>query len=151
MLTSALVSSGQLVVQGTIDTPSPQTVMLEFFANAVPVPGGDPSGYGEGAVFLGTATPAPDGTFSAVLPPVAPGTLISATATDAAGNTSEFAQDTSAVSLPTSKDQCRNGGWQTFGVFKNQGDCVSYVATGGKNPPMAGGALRRSHPGGWRA
>ena len=31
--------------------------------------------------------------------------------------------------------QCLNGGWQTFGVFKNQGDCVSFVATKGKNPP----------------
>ena len=30
---------------------------------------------------------------------------------------------------PTSKDQCKNGGWQTFNdpSFKNQGDCVSYV------------------------
>jgi hypothetical protein len=37
--------------------------------------------------------------------------------------------------LPTSKDQCKNGGWRTYGVFKNQGDCVSFVATGGKNPP----------------
>lgn len=37
--------------------------------------------------------------------------------------------------LPTSKDQCKDGGWQTFGVFKNQGDCVSFVATHGKNPP----------------
>ena len=34
---------------------------------------------------------------------------------------------------PTSKDQCTTGGWKTFGNFKNQGDCVSYVATGGKN------------------
>jgi hypothetical protein len=40
-----------------------------------------------------------------------------------------------AVPLPTSKDQCKNGGWKTFGVFKNQGDCVSFVATKGKNPP----------------
>jgi hypothetical protein len=40
-----------------------------------------------------------------------------------------------ASPLPTSKDQCRNGGWKTYGVFKNQGDCVSFVATGGKNPP----------------
>jgi hypothetical protein len=31
------------------------------------------------------------------------------------------------------KDQCKNGGWQSFGVFKNQGDCVSFVATGGKH------------------
>jgi hypothetical protein len=37
--------------------------------------------------------------------------------------------------LPTSKDQCKNGGWRTFGVFKNQGDCVSFAATGGKKPP----------------
>jgi hypothetical protein len=40
-----------------------------------------------------------------------------------------------AEPLPTSKDQCKKGGWRTFGVFKNQGDCVSFVATGGKNPP----------------
>jgi hypothetical protein len=33
------------------------------------------------------------------------------------------------------KDTCKSGGWQRFGVFKNQGDCVSYFATGGKNPP----------------
>jgi hypothetical protein len=37
--------------------------------------------------------------------------------------------------LPTTKDECKNGGWQSFGVFKNQGDCVSFVATGGKNKP----------------
>jgi hypothetical protein len=29
----------------------------------------------------------------------------------------------------------RLSGWRDFGVFKNQGDCVSFVATGGKNPP----------------
>ena len=38
--------------------------------------------------------------------------------------------------LPTSKAQCKNGGWKNFGTtFKNQGDCVSFVASGGKNPP----------------
>jgi hypothetical protein len=41
------------------------------------------------------------------------------------------------VGPPTNKDQCKNGGWQSFTTptFKNQGDCVSYVATNGKNPP----------------
>ena len=34
-----------------------------------------------------------------------------------------------------SKDQCKDGGWASWGVFKNQGDCVSFVATDGKNPP----------------
>jgi hypothetical protein len=37
--------------------------------------------------------------------------------------------------LPISKEQCKNGGWRSYAVFKNQGDCVSFVATGGKNPP----------------
>ena len=33
---------------------------------------------------------------------------------------------------PTSADQCKKGGWMTFTGqnFKNQGDCVSYVANG---------------------
>jgi streptogramin lyase len=39
------------------------------------------------------------------------------------------------IRVPTSKDQCKHGGWRIYGVFKNQGDCVSWVATGGKNPP----------------
>ena len=36
---------------------------------------------------------------------------------------------------PTSKDQCKNGGWASFNdpAFKNQGDCVSYASTGGRN------------------
>ena len=37
--------------------------------------------------------------------------------------------------LPTDKTQCTNGGWRTYNVFKNQGDCVSFVATHGKNGP----------------
>jgi hypothetical protein len=43
-----------------------------------------------------------------------------------------------ACALPTTTDECKNGGWRTYGVFKNQGDCVSFVATGGKNPPANG-------------
>ena len=39
------------------------------------------------------------------------------------------------VPPPTSKSQCTHGGWKSFGtMFKNQGDCVSFVATGDKNP-----------------
>jgi hypothetical protein len=35
---------------------------------------------------------------------------------------------------PTSADQCRNEGWRRFTNprFKNQGDCVSYVASQGR-------------------
>jgi len=37
------------------------------------------------------------------------------------------------IGPPTNKDQCKNGGWQTFNTprtFKNQGDCIQYVNTG---------------------
>jgi hypothetical protein len=38
---------------------------------------------------------------------------------------------------PSDKETCKKGGWMTFtsapGPFRNQGDCVSYFATGGKN------------------
>ena len=37
--------------------------------------------------------------------------------------------------FPTREDQCKDDGWMAYGIFKNQGDCVSYVATHGKNPP----------------
>ncbi len=38
------------------------------------------------------------------------------------------------LARPTTPEQCKNGGWEAFG-FKNQGDCVSFVATEGKNEP----------------
>lgn len=96
VLVRAQVTPGALLVIGRIDTPDPASVTIELFANAVPSPGGDPSGHGEGAVFLGTATPNPGGAFVATLPSVPEGTLITATATDAAGNTSEFAANIAA-------------------------------------------------------
>lgn len=48
------------------------------------------------------------------------------------------------VRTPTSKQQCKKGGWRTFPQFRNQGDCVSFVATGGKNPPGKLGAHRKA-------
>lgn len=42
------------------------------------------------------------------------------------------------ANVPTSADQCKKDGWRTLTdangtAFKNQGDCVSYIATNGKN------------------
>jgi hypothetical protein len=72
-----------------------------------------------------------------------PGTTVSGCPLESAGLAFSFVVERTMTSggfvivdapaLPTSKDQCKNGGWKTFGVFKNQGDCVSFVATGGKN------------------
>ena len=41
---------------------------------------------------------------------------------------------TDAQPFPTAKDQCKNGGWRNYPGFKNQGDCVSFVATSPKRP-----------------
>jgi hypothetical protein len=38
-----------------------------------------------------------------------------------------------APPVPTSKDQCKNGGWTDYGTtFKNQGQCVAFVQRGPK-------------------
>jgi hypothetical protein len=34
---------------------------------------------------------------------------------------------------PTTKAQCRNGGWSNFSAFQNEGQCITYVATAGKH------------------
>ncbi|HUG64906.1 MAG TPA: hypothetical protein VMK83_06775 [Gaiellaceae bacterium] len=33
---------------------------------------------------------------------------------------------------------CKKGAWEDWGVFKNQGDCASYIATNGRNGPTGG-------------
>ena len=96
VLTDARVTQGKLHITGSIDTQNPETVTVEFFANPVPYPGGDPSGYGEGEIYLGKCQPDLQGAINTILPIVKPGTLITTTATDAAGNTSEFSASITA-------------------------------------------------------
>ncbi|HEX2118148.1 MAG TPA: Ig-like domain-containing protein [Acidimicrobiales bacterium] len=45
-----------------------------------------------------------------------------------------FAITVTGSGSPTSKDQCKDGGWQWFDnpTFRNQGDCVSFVVAGEK-------------------
>jgi hypothetical protein len=52
------------------------------------------------------------------------------------GALTDFLRSESTVrpSRPTSKEQCKRGGWRSFPQFKNQGNCVSFVATTGKGP-----------------
>lgn len=57
----------------------------------------------------------------------------------------EINTDLVTFDQPQSKNECKKGGWQDLlddqgNSFKNQGDCVSFVATGGSNP-AAGPAL----------
>jgi parallel beta-helix repeat protein len=91
VLTSAASSGPATSIRGTLNSVPNSTYLLEFFSNSLC----DPSGYGEGARFLGSVQVTTDASchasFQATLPvSVAPGSLITATARDAAGNTSEF-------------------------------------------------------------
>jgi hypothetical protein len=53
---------------------------------------------------------------------------VEATGEDPGGST--FAEHFMSQPLPTSKDECKKGGFEDFD-FENQGECVSSVATGG--------------------
>jgi hypothetical protein len=91
VLTSVTRQGGQLVIGGVLNSRPFGTYRLEFFANT----SCDPSGYGEGETYLGSETAvAPSGnvTFSVKFPlnPSAATPIVTATATDQYGNTSEF-------------------------------------------------------------
>lgn len=54
------------------------------------------------------------------------------------GETVEVSQTQGSTNTPNSASDCNDGGWENYSEengtpFKNQGDCVSYVATGGRN------------------
>ncbi len=80
-------------VYGTVHGPANSNIRVEFFADNA----ADPSGYGQGLTFLGSVTQPADAnghmqfTFNSTQ--VSKTAFISATATDANGNTSEFSQD----------------------------------------------------------
>ena len=92
VLLSAATTGSAVMVQGTLDSSPSAQFMVEFFAS----PSCDPSGFGEGAAFIGSTPVTTDGmghaTFSLTLPAaVAAGTKATATATRlSTGDTSEF-------------------------------------------------------------
>ncbi|MCI0536805.1 MAG: choice-of-anchor D domain-containing protein, partial [Verrucomicrobiales bacterium] len=93
VLTSALIGSGVTTVTGLLNSTANTTFTLEFFSNAA----ADPSGYGEGETFQGSATVTTDGSgnasFTFSIPVALPaGQFVSATASDPNNNTSEFSQ-----------------------------------------------------------
>jgi hypothetical protein len=53
-------------------------------------------------------------------------TTPSAYRTTLSGGLDAWALRLSALTVPTSKEQCKNGGWRRFG-FKNQGQCLASV------------------------
>ena len=90
VLASATEGSGQTTIEGSLNSTQNTGFKIQFFASSEC----DPSGYGEGAVYLGDllVTTDSDGnkSFSKTLPSALGGDYITATATDALNNTSEF-------------------------------------------------------------
>jgi parallel beta-helix repeat protein len=89
-LTGAQMDGTNVRVTGTLNSIPKQTFRVEFFASD----SGAPSGFGQGKTFLGFQDVATDasgnGTIDVTLTGVTAGQVITATATDANGNTSEF-------------------------------------------------------------
>ncbi len=97
-LTGATNSPAGTTVAGTLNSRPNTTYLVDFYVSILP----DALGNGEGQTYLGTTNLITDGTgnagFLARFPTIAlPGRHISATATDPAGNTSEFATNVIAV------------------------------------------------------
>lgn len=99
-MTVVYLGGGSAGVSGKIQIDSnPSNASVEVF-RAAPDTTGPPyatSPHGEGAVFLGIAVPAADGSWSVIVTGVAPGDSITATTTDTFGNTSEFAENVVVV------------------------------------------------------
>jgi hypothetical protein len=98
-----------------------------------------PGGEGDfAAVLVSTTVAGPTGAFSFASPPVAPGEWVTASATDAAGNTSEFGQP---VRVGAGAIQCGNigllAGWNHAGYFG-----ASTVLLGEAFPGDPSGAVR---------
>ncbi len=96
-----VISGTSTLIRGWFDSGPNKTYSLEFFAG----PAGDPSGLGEGQVFLGqtnfTLGAICPTNFAITLPAtVPPGWVVTATATDSANNTSEFSNYATNQPMP---------------------------------------------------
>jgi uncharacterized repeat protein (TIGR01451 family) len=94
VLTLAQSDGGATTIQGSLSESPNTSYLIQIFASPAP----DPSGYGQGKVVLGSITVTTDdegnATFTVPISSGAsPGQSIAATATDPAGNTSEFSAD----------------------------------------------------------
>jgi len=92
-LDSISFGEGNVTIKGSLRTKSDSTYIIEFFSSGV----GDGTGYGEGEYYLGCDTVHTDDLGNALFETTLPiqgygAQVITATATDLDGNTSEFSQ-----------------------------------------------------------
>ena len=92
VITSA-TSVGNTAIEGTLNSTANTTFRIEFYSNQV----SDASGFGEGQAFIGSISATTDGSGNASFSPTFPSTvpagqIITATATNPGGDTSEFSR-----------------------------------------------------------
>jgi len=89
VINSTVHLAGNTTISGTIDidTDPTQAIVEIFKANP------DPTGYGEGQIYLGSATPDGSGNWSTIVSGLIPGDYVTATTTDRNRNTSEFSSN----------------------------------------------------------
>ena len=102
VLAKAFSTASGTVVRGTLNSSPNTAFTIEFFLS----PAADPTGYGEGQIYLGqrTVTTGADGNARVAFRtrnPVPVGYVISATATDPSGSTSEFGPAITVGNGPT--------------------------------------------------
>ncbi len=123
VLTSAVVLGSSVSIQGTLNSAANTAFRVEFFSN----PACDASGNGEGQVYLGftnvTTDAGGNATFSVSLSvSLTFGHVVTATATDPAGNTSEFSACSCTYTLtPSVTNFSPAGGGSTIAVAASSG------------------------------
>jgi uncharacterized repeat protein (TIGR01451 family) len=132
VIASATSGNETVTFGGTLDSTPATTFRLEFFSNHA----ADPSGFDEGEIFLGSAMVTTDAngkaTFS--VETIDFGGTYSATATDPAGNTSEF-----SATFPQTPSASANLGL-TLGSVPAQAtvdQIVTYTLTASNNGPTS--------------
>jgi len=116
VIASAIYTAGQTTITGTIDIDTnPTEAVVELFKAKR-----DPTGYGEGEVFLGSTTPDATGNWNVVVTGVVPSDSVTATTTDTVNfNTSEFCECVAVTGPVGVAEQSSNEQPVTYGISQN--------------------------------
>ncbi len=115
VILSANYVSGQTTISGTIDIDTdPTQAVVEIFKAKQ-----DPSGYGEGMVYLGIAVPTATGSWSATFSTLNVGDLVTATTTDMNNNTSEFALNSTVILGVQEEERDSLEQVRLYGIYPN--------------------------------
>ncbi len=128
----AFASGSGTTIVGDVNTKPNTTVFVDFYAN----PGAVLPAFGQGQIYLG-ATVVTTGVgggaqFIFNAPALAKGAIISATMTDAAGNTSEFGLDFAEDNPPSAVEIAKIGA--TTATTFNAGQSITFDASGSVSP-----------------